>query len=144
MTLALLLVGLCACSDPAPTSPRAIRSPRSKTIQGGPDCSLPRKRPAPSWVPEELPLPKGTYFTKRLRSKGSFHRGLFVLRIDAEGFRSFVERQWKAAGITTLRPDREPGEVEDLFNTRGGTGVFKANDVVCDPPYTRLLLIYGE
>lgn len=65
------------------------------------------------------------------------------MQTEAKAFRAFVDRRWRRAGITTLRPDEEPGEVEDIFQTPTGTGVFKANDVVCDPPYTRLLLIYG-
>jgi hypothetical protein len=67
-----------------------------------------------------------------------------VLRVDAAAFRTFVDKAWERAGITTLRPDREPGEVEDLFQTPAGTGIFKANDVICDVPYTRLLLIYRQ
>ena len=96
----------------------------------------------PRWVPEDLPLPKGTYFYKPLPPRKDFTRGLFVMRVDADSFRAFVDRRWRRAGITTLRPDEEPGEVEDIFQTPGGTGVFKANDVICDPAYTRLLLIY--
>ena len=112
-------------------------------IQGGPDCHLPRRRATPRWVPENVPLPAGTYFYKRLPPRRGLDRGLFVLRSDAKSFRAFVDRRWRRAGITTLRPDEEPGEVEDIFQTPSGTGVFKANDVVCEPPYTRLLLIFG-
>lgn len=67
-----------------------------------------------------------------------------MLRIDAKAFRAFIDERWRRAGVRFLRPDAEPGEVEDIFTTPGGTtGVFKANDVICSPPYTRLLLIYG-
>jgi hypothetical protein len=66
------------------------------------------------------------------------------MRVDVDAFRAFVDARWKRAGIRTLRPDREPGEVEDIFQTPTGTGVFKANDVVCKIPYTRLLLIFGS
>jgi hypothetical protein len=59
-------------------------------------------------------------------------------------FKRFVDLRWKREGITILRPDQEPGEVEAVFTTPRGTGVFKANDVICDTPYTRLLLIYGQ
>ena len=66
------------------------------------------------------------------------------MRVDAQAFRAFINEKWKRAGIRFLRPDAEPGEVEDIFSTPHGTaGVFKANDVICSPPYTRLLLIYG-
>lgn len=141
---ALVLLFPIACGNDAPApSPRALPSPTSKAIEGGPNCRLPRRRPTPRWVPEGLPLPPGTYFYKQLSPKRGLHRGLFVLRVDATGFRAFIDRRWRRAGITTLRPDEEPGEVEDIFRTADATGVFKANDVICDPPYTRLLLIYG-
>jgi hypothetical protein len=95
-------------------------------------------------MPAEIPLPEGTYFYKELRPKGGLDRGFFAMQIDASSFKKFIDSRWKRAGIRLLRPDQEPGEVEDIFTTSRGTGVFKANDVVCEPPYTRLLLIYGK
>ena len=134
---------LSGCSGPPAAAPRPLPSPSSKVIQGGPNCRLPRKRPMPEWA-GDLPLPPRSYFYKALGRKAGLERGLFVLRVDANGFRAFIDTEWKRAGIRLLRPDAEPGEVEDIFSTPRGTGVFKANDVVCTPPYTRLLLIYGE
>jgi hypothetical protein len=67
-----------------------------------------------------------------------------VLRIDTTEFRTYVRSRWPKAGIFLARQDSEPGEVESLFTTSRGTGLFKANDVICDPPYTTLLLIYGR
>lgn len=141
--LAMALIGLCGCSNPVAGPAPSPPSPSSRAIQGGPDCGLPHKRPTPAWFPEDVPMPKGTYFYKPLSPKRGLNRGLFVLRVDADGFRTFIDKRWRRAGISTLRPDREPGEVEDIFRTRSGTGVFKANDVICETPYTRLLLIYG-
>jgi hypothetical protein len=141
---AALLLALTACNSPSgPPARRSVPSPRSKVIQGGPNCRLPRRRPDPEWLPRDLPLPPRTYFYKPLRPRRGLDRGLFVLRIEAKAFRSFINKRWKRAGIRFLRPDAEPGEVEDIFTTPRGTGVFKANDVICSPPYTRLLLIYG-
>lgn len=98
---------------------------------------------APDWVPDEVPLPAGTYFYKALPPRGDLDRGLFVLRIGAKAFKTFIDERWPRAGIRLLRPDEEPGEVEDVFATPKGTGALKANDVICAAPYTRLLLIYG-
>jgi hypothetical protein len=146
LVLVVLVLGACNSGTPTP-APRplgATPSPTSKAIQAGPNCELPRERAAPGWVPEEVPLPHGTYFYKGLPSKEGLDRGLFVMRIDVESFKSFTDSKWTSAGIQLLRPDQEPGELEDLFRTSRGTGLFKANDVVCRTPYTRLLLVYGK
>jgi hypothetical protein len=97
----------------------------------------------PGWFPKEVPLPAGTYFYRRLSPRAGLNRGLLAMRIDTKAFKRFIDRKWKRAGIRLLRPDQEPGEVEDIFATPRGTGVFKANDVICATPYTRLLFIYG-
>jgi hypothetical protein len=95
-------------------------------------------------MPPEVPLPDGSYFYKQLPPKGGLNRGLFVMRIDVDAFKAFIGSEWQKAGIQLLRPDQEPGELEDLFRTSRGTGLFKANDVICATPYTRLLLVYGK
>lgn len=89
-------------------------------------------------------MPAGTYFYKPLTEKRGLNRGLFVMRVTTTEFKDFIENEWEPKGIQLLRPDEEPGEVEDLFRTPRGTGLFKANDVVCQTPYTRLLLVYGK
>ena len=142
----LVLLSACSSPTPAPRNDATLPSPTpsSKAIIAGPNCRLPEEKPLPNWMPKEVPLPPGTYFYRSLPPKRGLDRGHFVMRIDANAFQSFVDTSWDRAGIRLLRPDREPGEVEALFTTSRGTGVFKANDVVCRTPYTRLLLIYGK
>lgn len=142
--LALNLIS-CGGSD-EPTSPQARRDrprPRNMTITPGGHCRVPAAKEMPRWFPKGLPLPEGTYFYREVFAKGAFHRGLFVMSLDTGAFFRFVQAQWRKAGVFVSRQDREPGEVESFFTFRGGTGVFKANDVICDPPYTRLSLVYG-
>jgi hypothetical protein len=98
----------------------------------------------PAWVPDDVPLPPGTYFYRALPDKKGLNRGRFVLRIDTTEFGEFVKTRWVQEGISLGRQDSEPGEVEALFRTSSGFGIFKANDVICDPPYTTLLLISGK
>jgi hypothetical protein len=98
----------------------------------------------PKWVPDDLPLPEGTYFYRPLKEKDGLHRGRFVVRLDTVAFRQYVKTRWIDAGISLGRQDSEPGETEALFRTKNGFGIFKANDVICDPPYATLLLILGD
>ena len=142
MVVASLLVA-CNGKEPASPPPRPTPTQSSKAIKGGPGCRLPRRKPLPGWLPRrEVPLPRGTYLLRSLAHRTGFDRALFVMRIDTAAFRDFVDTVWLRAGVTTLRPDQEPGEVEALFTTSRATGLFKANDVICKPPYARLLLVY--
>ena len=142
--LALALFTACSSSEPSKTAGNARPSPRSKFITPGAGCSTPKEKADPKWMPGELPLPKGTFFYRDLGRKGGFDRGRFVISLDTIGFRKFVRDRWPQADISLARQDTEPGEVESLFTTPQGTGLFKANDVLCEPPYTTLLLIYSK
>ncbi len=135
----------CGGDDPAPPARRLVRhTPRSKAVTPGPDCETPARKPTPKWVPRELPLPKGTYFYRSLPVRKGFHRGRFVVPgLDARAFKRFAFARWPRAGFELPRPDSEPGEVESLLRAASGTGLFKANDVLCEPPYLTLLLIFG-
>ena len=141
------LVALASCSNgpdagpqTAPTS--ATPSPTSGVITPGPGCKIPKEKRAPAWVPSRLPLPQGTYFYEERPAKKGFNEGRFVMRTEAAAFGRFVRSKWRAAGIVLSRPDHEPGEVESLFTSPFGVGLFKANDVLCEPRYTRLILIF--
>jgi hypothetical protein len=141
----VLLLGACSSGGAvAPPTPQASPTPTSKAILAGPNCHLPKRRPTPVWMPDEVPFPAGTYFYKPLSPKKNLHRGLFVMRVTSLEFKDFVDSKWTPRSIQLLRPDQEPGELEDIFRTPRGTGLFKANDVICETPYTRLLLVYGK
>ena len=98
----------------------------------------------PDWVPSDLPLPPRTYFYRPLPPKGGLNRGRLVVRMDAAAFGSYVRKEWPAAGYRLARPDSEPGEVESLVSSKTRVGLYKANDVLCDPPYVTLLLILED
>ena len=87
-------------------------------------------------------MPPNTYFYRTVQGKPGFDTGRFVLRVEAAAFGRFVKAHWPRAGFSLARPDSEPGEVEALFTGRAGVGLFKANDVVCESPYTRLILVF--
>ena len=141
----LALSGACsddgsAQSDDAGRSPKP--TPSSMAISPGPGCTVPKEKEQPEWVPADMPLPKGSFFYRELDKRGGFDRGRFVVQIDTVELRRFVFKEWPEAGFVLTRPDSEPGEVESLFRSPDGTGLFKANDVICDPAYTTMLLIF--
>jgi hypothetical protein len=137
-----LALPLFSCSGtPARTTKPSNPTPTSRAITKGSRCKLRGEKPFPRWVPD-VPLPKGSYFSEDLPVRGGFHRGVLVISLDAAAFDRFVKRTWERADIALFRPDSEPGEVESFFRTSSGTGLFKANDVLCGTSHTRLLLIY--
>ena len=107
-----------------------------------PKCNLPREIPFPKWVPEDLPLPDGTYASRRLPETVGYSRGLFVLPMGTSDFARYVLKVWPEAGWQLGRGDAEPGEVEDQFIKSPAFGAFKAQDMVCREPHSLLLLIY--
>lgn len=140
----VLAVSLAACGGPSTDAAgRPDPTPTSRAITPGPGCKLPRKLPEPRWLPRDLPLPRGTYLYDELRPKAGLHRGKFAVRSQVTQVAAFIRKRWPAAGYALARPDSEPGEAEALFTGPRGSGLFKANDVLCDPPYVTILLIYG-
>src|SRR5918999_1029275 len=85
--VAALLLPACAwetgSSDPrggAAASPAfsATPAPPQATV-ALPRCKYPKKLPYPDWVPDDLPLPEGTYAYQHLDPLGGYKRAFFVL-----------------------------------------------------------------
>ena len=108
-----------------------------------PKCRKPKKVRYPNWVPDDLPLPAGTYAYKNLPPLGGYERALFYLDMTTQRFTQYVLKKWPEAGFTLGRGDAEPGEVEDDFHKPPAVGAFKANDVICSPGYAIMYLIWA-
>ena len=128
-----------------PASPAFVSvSPAPLPTLELPRCRFPKKVPFPEWVPDDLPLPEGTYAYENLKPVGGYLRAFFVLRnTDTVEFTKLVLREWPKAGYTLGRGDAEPGEVEDDFHKPPAVGAFKANDVYCTPGYAVMYLIWA-
>ena len=150
---AAVVVALSSCSgdnghtdakgDPKRTTV-APASPAPSVSNGTPPCKKPKEVAFPDWVPDDLPLPEGTYAYKNLAPLGGYKRALFVLDTGTRQFIKLVLKEWPKAGYALGRGDAEPGEVEDDFRKPPAVGAFKANDVYCDPGYTVMYLIWAE
>jgi len=128
---------------PTPT-PRAISPSGSATpLTKLPKCQKQQHRPIPDWVPQDLPLPDGTYFTRTIAGQGGYSEGLFVVPLHTTDIAKYVLKKWPEAGYTLGRGDAEPGEVEDQFAKSPGIGAFKAQDAFCKDPYSIMLLIWA-
>src|SRR5438128_31776 len=123
-----LTLGMAACGSGGPgstLSPSASPSTGATafphgTVTPSPLSNLPKCKPqkhlaTPDWVPKDLPLPDGTFFTKKIASQGGYDEGLFILPLSTSEIATFVLKEWPKAGYQLGRGDAEPGEVEDQF-----------------------------
>ncbi|MFN2545596.1 MAG: hypothetical protein ABR600_13655 [Actinomycetota bacterium] len=143
-----LLLGACggggssADGTPQPSRTSATSAVPTPSLSPLPKCKLPKRIDFPSWVPKDLPLPEGTYASRRLPKTVGYFRGLFVLTVNTTDFAKYVLKEWPAAGWQLGRGDAEPGEIEDQFIKSPAFGAFKAQDMLCSTPHAIMLLIY--
>jgi hypothetical protein len=93
-------------------------------------CS-PAKVAWPKWMPKSLPLPKGTYTTRRMRPVGGYKQARFVLPFGTRRFARFVLRKWPKRGWELGRGDSEATQVESDFSKAPAVGGFRADDLRC-------------
>lgn len=104
---------------------------------------LPERVSRPAWFPGDLPLPSDAYVSLVPESlaEGVDHI-VFTVRGSLDDFVKFVLAEWEEAGWILGRGEREPGEAESVFYTKGTEryGQFRARAVYCDDAYTEVLL----
>lgn len=95
----------------------------------------------PKWVPNDLPLPTGTYAFRRMSPLNGYKRAKFVLPVGTHRFARFVLRRWPKHGWELGRGDSEATQVEDDFWKSPAYGAFRADDLRCK---TVLYLIFNK
>ncbi|HYH28474.1 MAG TPA: hypothetical protein VEA19_06845 [Actinomycetota bacterium] len=137
-----------ATDEPSPTiqlpSPGPTVAPSPTEIPTLPPCDDPPRLKLPGWIPEDLPLPKGTTAMQQLDPVAGYERALLTVPIILDEFIDFVLRRWPKKGWVLGVGDVEPGEVEDQFSRGKAFGAFKAQAVYCAPGYTIVYLIYAK
>ena len=142
------LVGCGGSADqpgaaPSPSGGSSVLPPaRARPTYSLPKCDYPAKIVFPSWVPDDLPLPKGTYATRVLPPVQGYHRALFVVPVGLTDLARFVLREWPKTGWVLGRGDSEPGEIDDQFTKPPAVGAFKAREQYCTPGFSLMLLVY--
>jgi hypothetical protein len=99
-----------------------------------PSCAKPAKTIArPKALPAELPVPRGTVFTKKEKPFPEQHVVSGVSPGDLDSVRSFYGDSLEDAGYSEGPGESEPGETEALFSGRGVRGGWRANELPeCD------------
>jgi hypothetical protein len=107
-----------------------------------PACAKPPKSiPRPEVLPQNLPVPAGTVFTK---VETPFEGQSVVSGVspgDLDGTRSFYEDRLDEAGYSQGRGESEPGETEALFTGHGVRGGWRANAIPGCDGAVRLTLV---
>jgi hypothetical protein len=126
----------------APGSGGVLGAPPGSQPSNVPPCHYPKERDLPSWTPDSLPLPSGTYAYRDLPRRAGFNSALFVVKQSLQAFTRFILREWPDAGWILGRGESEPGEVETQFSKPPAFGAIKAQAVYCDPGYSVVYLVY--
>lgn len=96
------------------------------------------------WLPEDLPLPKGTFTFKNLERSAGYYRALLVVPLDLPELADFLLDRWPKAGYSLGPGDTERDrEIEDTFEKPPASGIFIAYNH-CDPGTTVVNLIYRK
>ncbi len=130
-----------AASGQPPLIPSPLPTGSAQTSL--PKCDYPPRIPTPSWFPEDLPLPEGTYASQDLGGSGGFQRAMFVVKTDLADLARFVLTRWPDAGWTIGRGESEAHEIEDDFSKVPAAGQFKAQSIACDPGYVLMVIVYS-
>jgi hypothetical protein len=107
-----------------------------------PACAKPgRTIPRPKALPERLPVPPGTLFT---RVEVPFENQSIVSGVSPGGLdsiRSFYGEKLDETGFQEGRGESEPGETEALFSGHGVRGGWRANVIPGCEGAVRLTLV---
>jgi hypothetical protein len=124
--------------------PTGAPLPLSTTIPAGaPKCTFPPRSKTPSWYPDDLPLPGGTYASQSLPTQAGYYRTVFVVPGSLPELARFVLNEWPNHGWILGRGDAEANEVEDSFEKSPSAGAFKAQGQFCYPGYSLMLIVYA-
>jgi hypothetical protein len=125
-----------------PTTTSTSTLARPPTTAAG--CSpTPRPGTPLGWLPQDLPLPPGTYASADTTNGAPVHRALLVVPLALRDFVVFALREWPKAGYRLGRGDAEANEAEDSFAKDVTSGAFRARAVYCDPNKIEVLFVYG-
>jgi hypothetical protein len=142
----LVAVAMTACRpvDPPQTQNPVLPSISPYTPPPLAECDYPAKVKLPAWLPKDLPFPPGTYAQERLQQAQGYRRALLVIPVTLEELTRHVLEVWPQRGWVLGAGDSEPGEIEDQFSKPPAFGAFRAQEVICDPGYSLMYLIFTQ
>lgn len=122
---------------PGPSAQPSVSPPPCKSVPA-------RIGAPPTWIPDDLPLPKDTYLFQELDDVAGTHRTALIVTATLDDFVAFVLREWPAEGWAIGKGDREPGEAESTFTKAKVIGQFRARDGLCVRDRIEVLLLIAN
>lgn len=146
LSVVLLAASLTACggADPPGTRNPVLPSISPYSPEPLPKCRYPKKIRLPRWLPDDLPLPPGTYSQERLKPLEGYRRALLVIPVTLDELTRHILEVWPRHGWVLGLGDSEIGEIEDQFSKPPASGAFRAQAVICDPGYSLMYLIFTK
>ena len=98
----------------------------------------------PSWYPDDLPMPDGSYAIDVPPASGGLRRVVFSATGTLRDFVRHALEEWPKDGWTLGVGESEPGEAEDNFLKGERYGIFRARSIMCDQSRTWVLLVLND
>lgn len=139
---AALLLGNPSQDPTASPTPGASTTPTTR----GRCLELPRSVATPSWFPDDLPMPPGSYVSEVPAASAGLRRVRFAVKGSIRDFVRHALGEWPKQGWTLGRGESEPGEAEDNFlkSKENRYGVFRAQSLYCDAGWTWVLIVLND
>jgi hypothetical protein len=147
----MLTMGFVVLQDKS-SKPKAVVIARATptvlgTLGPGRCQQLPARAETPSWYPDDLPLPPGSYPAAiKLPATSNYPRAIFAVRGTLRDFIIYALSVWPRSGWALGRGEAEAGEAEDNFYRPGSDvrGAFIARSDYCDAGWTWVYIVLGS
>lgn len=106
-----------------------------------------KEKPAialPSWYPQDLPMPDGSYPFEIPEATSGLRRIIFSAKGTLQQFVTHALGEWPKHDWTLGVGESEPGEAEDNFLKGERYGIFRATAAMCDQSRTWVLIVLND
>lgn len=98
----------------------------------------------PSWYPQDLPMPNGSYPIEIPEATSGLRRIIFSAKGTLQQFVVHALGVWPTHDWTLGVGESEPGEAEDNFLKGERYGIFRATSAMCDQSRTWVLIVLND
>lgn len=135
-------IAFVASRGERPGSPTAM--PTAPQTVSGNCLQRQPKIDSPSWYPDDLPMPDGSYAIDVPPASSGLRRVVFSATGTLRDFVKHALEVWPKQGWSLGVGESEPGEAEDNFLKGERYGIFRARSIMCDQGRTWVLIVVND